>query len=172
MVTATLDNVLPQWLNKNRVKILLIVSAIALLSLSIFLWIQIEDWTFRQNTLLYNIPIALYCMLWCNILSQYRQSTPLVCFFLDLSIFVLSIVRGYSSFGILLYSGHTLFLVYTGVGWWFNRPIRYTALIICLQVIYWKWIIWDDHQSFFIGILFALPIVLLRKKFQKNSKIP
>lgn len=168
MVTTTVDDIVPQWLNKKRVNVLLIVSAIVLLSLSISLWIQIEDWTFRQNTLLYNVPIGLYCMLWCAMLSQYRQATPPVCFFLDLSIFVLSILRGYSSFGILLYSGHTLFLVYTGVGWWFNPPIRYTALMLCLQVIYWKWIIWDDHQSFYMGLLFALPIVLLRKKFMRK----
>lgn len=78
-------------------------------------------------------------------------------------------LRGYSSFGILLFSGHTLFLVYTGIGWWTNRFVRYSALLICLQVMYWKFVIWGDWHSFLFGIFFALFALSLRRQLEGKA---
>ena len=124
MYNRMLQDIIPRGFTKQRVRQLLVGAAFILTAEAVYMWLQVDDWSFRQNTIMYNLPIALYCIYWFESLSQCRASVPLLCFIVDVCVVILSMLRGYSSFGILLFSGHTLFLVYTGTGWWTNRFVR------------------------------------------------
>jgi hypothetical protein len=166
----TLADNIPEWLDEKRVSILLVLSGVILMVLSVFLWIHVEDWLFRRNAILYNLPIALYCMFWCNELSRNRHTIPLSCFLLDIIVVAIAILRGYSSFGVLLFSGHVLFLVYAGCGCWQNRFLRYGSLLILIQVAYWKFVLWNDWRSFTLGIVVGLIIHGLNR-YLRNKKV-
>ncbi len=170
MYKRMLQDIIPRGFTKQRVRQLLVGAAFILTAEAVYMWLQVDDWSFRQNTIMYNLPIALYCIFWFESLSQCRASVPLLCFIVDVCVVILSMLRGYSSFGILLFSGHTLFLVYTGIGWWTNRFVRYSALLICLQVMYWKFVIWGDWHSFLFGIFFALFALSLRRQLEGKAK--
>lgn len=112
----TIADVIPQWLSIKRTSMLLLSCAIILVFTAVLMWINVDNWLFRQNAILYNLPIALYCFLWFNELSRSRSIIPIYCFLIDICVVVLSITRSYSSFGVLLFSGHALFIVYAGLG--------------------------------------------------------
>ncbi len=169
MYKRTLQDIIPHRLNKQRVRQILVIAAFILTADAVYMWLQVDDWSFRQNTIIYNLPIALYCIFWFESLSQCRASVPLLCFIMDVCVVILSMLRGYSSFGILLFSGHTLFLIYTGIGWWTNPIIRYSAILICLQVMYWKFVIWSDWHSFLFGVFFALLALSLRRRWGNRA---
>lgn len=167
---GTIADVIPQWLSVKRTSMLLLSSAVILVFTAVLMWINVDNWLFRQNAILYNLPIALYCFFWLNELSRNRNTIPIYCFLIDICVVVLSITRGYSSFDVLLFSGHALFIVYAGLGWWYNRWLRYGSILILMQVAYWKFIIWNDSRSFIIGIAVAYLALTLRRHLHHSIK--
>ncbi|HRE58224.1 MAG TPA: hypothetical protein PLW09_10430 [Candidatus Kapabacteria bacterium] len=164
MHRITFADILPRWLTIPRMRMLLFCSAVVILARAIYMWVNVDEWLFRRDSILYNIPIELYCVLWFNEISHRRNAIPLICFLIDMSVILLSILRGYDSFGVLLFSGHTLFLAYTCYGWWYNPWLRYSSLLILVQVVYWKYILWGDWHSFMFGLCLAFIAHILRQK--------
>jgi hypothetical protein len=108
--------------------------------------------------LFYVAPRLVLGVLWIRIRIQSPAPATWVMRGLDLAVLLLSAVRLFGTAVPL--SGHALFLTYSGL----TTPVRWyqaVAVLLFVETAALKLLVWGDPDSFYIGLLAALPLTLL-----------
>ena len=137
--------------------------------LSIFGSLYKNSWEGTRFILIYMLPILLIVHYW--IYLRISKSNYLISyhFVLDALVFTLGLLR---FLGLFPFSGHMLFLVYS-VFTTQNRIYQLLAVILIIETTYFKLILWQDFNSWILGIIVSVPFVILyRFKYpQKNIDV-
>jgi hypothetical protein len=146
-------------LHRDRLKWLFRISGVVLPLITIVIALFFEDWKIQQFLWFYIAPIFFVFSLWAQyrLLEIHRLSRGQ--FVVDGLVVVLSIVRSVPN-SILPYSGHALFLCYSGIvqTTWFYRLV---AALLLLETTYFKWFVSNNPLSWILGITLGILAALI-----------
>jgi hypothetical protein len=110
----------------------------------------VEDWPARRFLIVYTAPLLLAAPLWVRIRVTDPQRNR-VRTTVDAGVFLLSFAR-FVSGDFLPFSGHMLFLTYSGLT---TRSARYRilALLLLSMTTWFKLRLWHDPQTWAVGLI-------------------
>jgi hypothetical protein len=116
---------------------------------------------------LYVAPMFLIAPIWLrHRLADVEQRSP-GAQAIDAGLFVLAMVR-FVSGGLLPFSGHMLFLTYTGITVRVSR-FRWLAALLLLETTVFKLLIWRDPKSWGLGIALGALAGVIATSLQRRS---
>jgi hypothetical protein len=133
------------------------------LAAPIAMW-QLGSWPAARFLALYAAPLFVAAPWWVrerlrslNNSSAYSTSLLMV----DATVLLLSMAR--FAFGVtLLFSGHMLFLTYTGLTT-SRRPYQWFALALAIETTVFKLLVWHDPISWAVGVGLGLVAALIAR---------
>jgi hypothetical protein len=152
--------------NHNRIQTFTKLSYILLPLIALFVAFYFEDWRVRRFLLFYLTPLLFIFPFWTWYRFREIQHLPFACIVLDGLVVTLAVLRIVT--GVVPYSGHMLFLVYSGITQkeWLYRIVAFALLI---ETTYFKWSIWNDLLSWGIGLSMGLMAAIAYILFKKYT---
>ena len=133
------------------------ISAVLLPCFIIAASFYFEDWRVRRYLLFYVAPLVSTFLFWMWIrfgLERVRRRELII---LDLVVVGLALLRAIT--GVIPFSGHMLFIVYSGLlqkQMWY----RFMVLVLLVDTTYFKLVIWNDPLSWSMGALLRMAFAI------------
>lgn len=144
----------------RAIRRLLLVAAIGLPLAAVVLGLITHQGAASWRWILYVAPLFAAGPLWIRERVRERGVRPDVVWAIDLTVFGLATAR-FLTGRFLPFSGHMLFLTYSGLST-NSRLYQVFAVVLILETAWFKFMLWDDPTSFWLGGLGALTAVVIR----------
>ena len=139
------------WVETRRLRALLLGAAIICPALAILAGLRAATWPVERGLIFYIAPLFFAGPLWLRV--RLGEAAPRwgARWAIDLSVFALAVLR-FATGHWLPFSGHMLFLAYSGVTTR-SGGYRVLAIALALETAWFKFWLWHDPRSFWLGVL-------------------
>jgi hypothetical protein len=114
----------------------------------------VREWPAQRFLALYVAPLLLAAPIWLELRIGESEPAMTKRVVVDGVVVLFSFLR-FALGAILPFSGHMLFLTYSGVTTG-QRWYRWLALALILETTFFKLWLWDDAQSWLVGLFIGL----------------
>ena len=128
------------------------------------------DWPAQRFFIGYTAPLLALGPTWLRRRLAAVRERPQLADRVDVAAFAAGAVRSGGGWGVLPYSGHTLFLTYvllTGPG----RGFRVVAIVLLATTTWFKLALWDDPYSWALGITIGALLAAVRRYADARERL-